>query len=311
VRRASPHTGRENRLNQFLKTAERVWQHPANANGRVAGLLRFARWQIYKHLLRRDLPFRYHGMSLPGYRDSHSMSAAYYFNGLSDWWEMCFLYDYLRPGDRFLDIGANVGIYSILAADLVGAEGHVDAFEPALIPSRRLQEAIQLNGLTGRVTIHRLAVTDKTGHVEFGFSADDCQSHVRRIGEETGTSQSVPAVRLDEYCGENHYAMAKLDIEGHEPLALLGATEMLRQGNPPVMQIEMAGYSKLFGVSTAEFVQRLSDTGYDCTCYDPVKRELTNAAKPWEMGLDNVLAVHRTARSMVEDRLKLKRDKLG
>ncbi len=240
---------------------------------------------------------------LPGFRDSHSMSAAYYFSGYPDWWEMRFMQDYLRPGDRFLDVGANVGVYSIFAAALVGADGQVDAFEPASIPANRLQQAIELNQLGGRINVHRLAVSDKTGSVEFGFAADDCQSHVRRNGEEAGDSISVPAVRLDEYCAGRTYAMAKFDIEGHEPLALSGASGMLANGNPRVMQIEMAGYSKLFGVSTSEFVQRLTDVGYDCFYYEPESRRLINAPRPWEMQLDNVLAIFRDGRELVEQRL--------
>jgi FkbM family methyltransferase len=281
----------------------RLWNHPGNASAKLSGVARYVNWQIHKRCFRRNLPFKYHGFMLPGFRDSHSMSAAYYFSGYPDWWEMRFMQDYLRPGDRFLDVGANVGLYSIFAAALVGVDGQVDAFEPASIPANRLQQAIELNQLDGRINVHRLAVSDKSGSVEFGFAADDCQSHVRRNGEEAGDSISVPAVRLDEYCAGRTYAMAKFDIEGHEPLALSGASGMLANGNPRVMQIEMAGYSKLFGVPTSEFVQRLADVGYDCFCYDPTSKRLLVASRPWEMQLDNVIAIHREAKSIVEDRL--------
>jgi hypothetical protein len=101
--------------------------------------------------------------------------------------------------------------------------------------------------------------------------------------------------------------MAKLDIEGHEPLALEGASKMMASGNPPVMQIEMAGYSKLFGVSTSEFIKRLSDFGYGCFFYDPRSRKLADASRPWEQQLDNVLAIHRASLPMVEQRLENQR----
>jgi hypothetical protein len=97
--------------------------------------------------------------------------------------------------------------------------------------------------------------------------------------------------------------MAKFDIEGHEPLALAGASGMLAEGNPPVMQIEMAGYSKLFGVPTAELIQRLDGADYQCLRYDPTRRQLSDASRPWEMSLDNVLAVFRPARQAVEARV--------
>lgn len=281
----------------------RVWNHPSNASAKLAGLARLVNWQIRKRFFQTDLPFTYHGFTLPGFRDSHSMSAAYYFAGFPDWSEMRFMQDYLRPEDRFLDIGANVGLYSIFAAALVGVKGHVDAFEPASIPANRLQRAVELNQLSDRISIHRLVVTDETGQVEFGFAADDCQSHVRRPGEEHGDAVSVHAVRLDDYCRGRFYAMAKLDIEGHEPVALSGAAGMLANGNPRVMQIEMAGYSKLFGVSTSEFVQRLADAGYDCYYYEPESRKLRSAPQPWEIPIDNVIAIFRDAMPFIQERL--------
>jgi FkbM family methyltransferase len=290
-------------VKQAFEMLNRIWNHPANAQRPWAGLSRYVGWQFNKRVLRRDLPFDFHGFTLPGYSDSHSMSAAYYFAGFPDWWEMKFLCDYLRPGDSFLDVGANVGLYSLLAASRVGRTGHVDAFEPAEMPARRLQESVNRNGLEPIVSIHRFAVTDHSGEVDFGFADDDCQSHVKRPGEQGAKSVSVSAIRLDEYCHGKTYAMAKFDIEGHEPLALAGASEMLAKGNPCVMQIEVAGYSKLFGVSTAEMIHWLSDRGYDCTCYDPVKRQLMKADRPWELGVDNVLAVQQSARSMAEERL--------
>lgn len=252
------------------------------------------------------MEFAYHGLVLPGYFDSHAASAAYYFAGFPDWWEMKFACDYLRPGDSFLDVGANIGLYTLLAASLIVPRGHVDAFEPAAIPIQRLMTAISRNGLKDVVSIHPFAAADRAGEIEFGFASDDCQSHVRRPDEPTDSSNAVRSVRLDDACQGTRYAMAKFDIEGYEPFALRGASRMLSRGNPPVMLIEMAGYSKLFGVSTAAFIQQLSDQGYDCTVYDPETRQLKSAARPWELGVQNVLAVHRTARTDIEKRLERK-----
>ena len=290
-------------MTRAIEMFQTIWNHPANSANRWAGLGRYARWQLNKRVVRRPIEFPYHGFVLPGYLDSHSMSAAYYFAGLSDWWEMRFICDYLREGDLFLDVGANVGLYSLLAAARVGGSGHVDAFEPADIPARRLQEAVDRNDLGKIISVHRFAVTDRNGYVDFGFADDDCQAHVRRIDEHDDSTVKVPAVRLDEHCAGRSYAMAKFDIEGHEPLALAGAAQMLAVGNPAVMQIEMAGYSKLFGVPTSELIGWLDDVGYDCTYYDPKTRELRPASRPWELPIDNVLAICRSARCDVESKL--------
>lgn len=291
-------------MRHVLDTLRLILDHPANEGRGVAALGRYAYWQLRKRLSRRPMDLSYHGFVLPGYFDSHAASAAYYFSGYTDYWEMKFICDYLRPGDSFLDIGANIGLYALLAASRIGSNGHVDAFEPADVPAGRLMEVVSRNQLDAVVSVHRLAAADRTGEMEFGFAVDDCESHVRRPDELGGALTAVPAVRLDDVCEGTQYAMAKLDIEGYEPFALKGASRMLAQGNPPVMQIEMAGYSKLFGVSTAAFIEQLSGRGYDCATYDPDACELKSITRPWETGLQNVLAVYRQARTDVQTRLE-------
>lgn len=286
-----------------MNLVSRIWTHPANRNHKWAGLTRLIRWQFHKRIIGNAFTFEYHGFKMRGHMDSHSVSAAFYFAGLPDWWEMRFAQDYLRPGDKFLDVGANVGLYTLLASALIGDDGHVDAFEPAEVPASRLQESLDQNSISHIAQVHRFAVTNHSGQVQFGFSHNDCQAHVRQSNESNEQSAKVPAILLDDFCGDTQYAMGKLDIEGHEPMALEGASKMLSCGNPPVLQIEMAGYSQLYGVTTAALIARLFDIGYDCLYYIPDERILAPAPRPWELGLDNVLAVHSPQRELVERRL--------
>ena len=65
------------------------------------------------------------------YPNSSSASKIIYFSAFPDFYEMGFMKDYLRPGDNFIDGGANIGLYTILAASLVGNNGKVVAFEPS------------------------------------------------------------------------------------------------------------------------------------------------------------------------------------
>ena len=97
--------------------------------------------------------------------------------------------------------------------------------------------------------------------------------------------------------------MAKLDIEGAEPFAIRGAASLLKAGNPPVLQIEAAGYSKNFGVPTDRLLTELCDLGYEITVFDPISRQLTPIRSPWEAGVDNVLAVYAARRNLVEERI--------
>lgn len=283
--------------------AAAIWRHPANRHRRTRGLVRFFGWQFLKHVLRRPVVIRFHNQRLKCYPDSTSTSAALYFSGYPDYWEMKFLQAYLRPGDNFLDIGANAGVYSILASAYIGAEGHIDAFEPVERTAARIEEQSSLNGLDN-LRVHRLAVCDQDGQLEFGYSSSDAMMHLRRTGEQAPNKMQVTGIQLDKFEPYQHYALGKMDIEGAEPLALAGAKERLRQANPPVWLLELTGYSTLYGVSSDEVVQQLADAGFECAVFHPETATLEYTSEPWILGVQNVLAVASGHRDFVAQRLR-------
>lgn len=247
---------------------------------------------------------RFHKQRLKCYPDSTSTSGALYFSGYPDYWEMKFLQAYLRPGDNFLDIGANNGVYSIPASAYIGTDGHIDAFEPMERTAARIEERAALNGLRN-LHVHRLAVCDQDGELEFGYSSNDAMMHARRPGEQQHQiHQKVQATRLDTFEPYRSYAVGKMDIEGAEPMALEGASERLRQANPPVWLLELAGYSTCYGVTSDEVLRRLAAAGYDCAVFDPRSRRLEYTSAPWTLGVQNILVIAAAHRGAVEDRLR-------
>lgn len=215
---------------------------------------------------------------------------------------MRFMLDYLRPGDRFIDVGANIGLYSIFAAAIAGPSGHVDAFEPAALPAERFQESVDINGLTN-VSLHRVAVSDVAGTTNFNVTLEDCTAHISPASQGGTGSDRVCTVRLDEYLPAEPYAMAKLDLEGYEPLAVRGAAGLMKQGKLPVLLLEMIGLSKRYGVSTSDFIAELDALGYGVAVYDPDTRTLKPTERPWEISVDNLLAIQRNQMAFVSHRL--------
>jgi FkbM family methyltransferase len=279
-----------------------IWKHPANSGRRLRTVLRFLNWQLTKRTIRRPRIIAFHGMRLKCYTDSNSTSAAIYFNGLADYWEMKFLLAYLRPGDNFLDVGANAGVYSILAASCVGDRGSIDAFEPMENMARRIEEQASMNCLSN-VQVLRLAASDRNGAVEFGFAYSDSMMHIRHRMDAVEAGIQVPSIRLDDFQPEKRYAMGKMDIEGAEPLALDGCKRRLRQANPPVWLLELAGYSGNYGMRSDEVIAHLAAAGYECAIYVPEGRRLVYTDQPWEHGVQNVLAIATMHKRNVEGRL--------
>jgi FkbM family methyltransferase len=145
----------------------------------------------------------------------------------------------LRPGDTFVDAGANQGYFSLLAAKLVGPSGRVVAFEPHGEARERLERHLELNELHGRVEVHPIALSDRTGvalmhqahHNSLASLVPD-QSPVRHLVA-FGAPFDVPTVRFDEW-RTRHAAGAirlmKIDVEGAELMVLNGMPETLRVG---------------------------------------------------------------------------------
>jgi FkbM family methyltransferase len=167
----------------------------------------------------------------------------------------------------------------------------------------RIEEQAALNGLRN-LHVHRLAVCDQDAKLEFGYSSSDATMHLRRPGEhEHSSHQTVQGTRLDTFEPYRTYAIGKMDIEGAEPMALEGASGRLRQANPPVWLLELAGYSSCYGVTSDEVLRRLSAAGYECAVFNPQLRRLEYTRTPWALGVQNVLVVAAAHRGAVERRI--------
>lgn len=279
-----------------------IWFHPANQSKRLRALYRFAIWQIYKRVIRRHIDIPVYNMTLRVYPDSTSASAVLYFNGLPDYHEMQFINHYLRPGDAFIDVGANVGVYTLLAASVVGKNGFIDAFEPHPKALERLRENIFINGLTS-VRIHPAAVGSVMGMIQFDALKEDTCSRIASDSRSRPSTIRVPCVMLDQIV-ERYYAMGKMDIEGAEPLALKGSERLLSQYNPPVWQLELAGYSKRYGSQTHEIIEWLFARGYEIALYDSNTHKLNYTQEHWKQGATNVLAIASGLKDKVLKRIQ-------
>ncbi len=141
------------------------------------------------------------------------------------------LQPFLQPGGVFVDVGANIGYYTLLAASRLGAQGQVFAFEPGVANCQLLQKSVDHNQFTN-VQLFPNAVADVPRMV--GLRMDDSNG-VIDITRQMDDMEQVTAVTLDEaLASQTRIDVIKMDIEGAEGLALQGATQLLRQHRPVV-----------------------------------------------------------------------------
>lgn len=229
-----------------------VWGHPANSGRRGRALLRAVRYQAQARLLRRR------GMARLGERswlwvDLHRTSAAkaIYANP-PDLPEMLAWRRALRQGGLFIDVGANVGTYTIWAAEL-GAE--VIALEPATDTFRLLQENIVLNGY--QVTAVRAAAGDHCGTVRFTAGLD-AGNRVAPHGPEV-----AELITVDSLMGNRRAAGMKIDVEGFEIDVLRGAANALAEHRIGLIQIEWNEMSvSAVGADRRPVAELLASYGY-------------------------------------------------
>lgn len=135
----------------------------------------------------------------------------------------------LRPGDWFVDAGANIGCYTVLAGKRVGPRGRVDAFEMIPETATRLSEHVALNGLEN-VTIHRLALSDVPGEqaeasLRLGHPG---QASIVRPPRPGARTFAVETTTLDAaLTAAGPVRLLKLDLEGGELRALAGGRQLL------------------------------------------------------------------------------------
>ncbi|HWA10142.1 MAG TPA: FkbM family methyltransferase [Opitutaceae bacterium] len=142
--------------------------------------------------------------------------------------DRAFLQRAIRPGMRVLDVGSNLGLYSVLAARLAGEGGRVICFEPDARLHAALRRNLAANGLA-RVETHAVALGAAAGEMEFHRSV--INSGDNHLGVERSAlfrrRTTVPVVRLDDYLPGLALDLVKLDVQGWELNVLRGMPDIL------------------------------------------------------------------------------------
>ncbi|MBI5567060.1 MAG: FkbM family methyltransferase [Chloroflexi bacterium] len=175
---------------------------------------------------------------------------------------------YLRAGDTFIDIGANIGYFTLLAASCVGATGHIHSFEPNPTTFKGLQRNVTLNNFK-QVSLNNAAVSNVPGQVQLwvGKEIDSGLVSMRQTSSLLTDTVTSQAMTLDEYVIANRVGKIramKLDIEGAEWLALQGAQQLLIGNNrPDLIALEaVQSHAAAFGVSIAQLIEFLIASQY-------------------------------------------------
>ncbi len=180
-----------------------------------------------------------------------------------------FLKFILQPGDVFLDVGANVGLFSLIASGSVGANGRVHAFEPVGKTFGRLVDNVNLNQMQN-VACHRLALSDKGGEAVMTIAKDGYDAWNSLGKPYMGSaldSETVPTLTLDQFVEEhslfNKIKAIKIDVEGWEAYVLAGGVKTLSSSQAPLIIIEFTEEAAALANSSCKTLfEALRQLGY-------------------------------------------------
>jgi len=245
--------------------------HPLNRGGRIQALSRILRWQIAARLLPEAsflLPFVAGGGLLV--RRGMTGATGNWYCGLDEMEDMGLVLHALRPGELFLDVGANIGSYSILAAAGVGA--NVISVEPIAETFSNLTANIRVNDLNSLISAHRVGLSDKPGTLFF-TTALDTVNHVLADGEDA-VAQAIAVTTMDAMCETQSPVVIKIDVEGHELPVLKGAERIL--ANPALLAVimELNDSGARYGIADADIDAWMIRKGFERCSYSPLDRRL-------------------------------------
>ncbi len=236
-----------------------VWEiatHPANHGGRWAAERRAATWHWRSRSGDPDAVVTVDGRTRLRVRPQQFSAVWTLYDGVHEWEELQFCLRFLRPGDHFVDVGANVGVFSALVGTRI-ADVRITAVEPFPPVRTDLESNLALNDLARTVSVVDAAVSDTSGEATFEVLGRDVLNRLAPGGATTGndgrSSITVPVTTLDELVGGDPPALIKIDVEGSELKVMQGARQLLSAGDPaPVLLFEQAGHGVHFGITQAD-----------------------------------------------------------
>lgn len=284
-----------------VRVLRRTKDHPANSDAPARAMLRALAWQVRKRLWYGPVRITAYDLDLEFPRTSGSLSNYFYFGECFEWEVICFIRAYLRPGERVLDVGANVGMFTYAAYQCVKPTGHVTALEPSPWAAATIRRNVSINGLSDSIEVLEVAAASTEGEAE--FTADlDVSNHLKRSSGRTFSRDSIVVqVRsLDSLVEDDTLiSLMKLDVEGAEMLALNGFRRHLSEGNPPVILMEAHDHSlRKMGSSREAVMSLMGEVGYGQYVYD--HSGLKRPPPGWN---DDVVLIHSASSSDVMRRL--------
>jgi FkbM family methyltransferase len=248
-------------INSFLRTWRFINSHPLASRNIPLALQLWLKWQIGSRILKMPIVVPFVGESQLVVEIGMTGATGNIYSGLHEFVDMAFTLHLLKPGDLFVDVGANIGSYTVLASKVAGANSF--SIEPVPATFQRLRRNINLNDISSLVDSRCCAVGQNHGQIKFTSNLDT----TNQVADDNyqGNTINVPVESLDSLLENLRPTLIKIDVEGFEPNVIAGAIKMLKCDSLLAILLETVN---------SEIEKALEDAGFETASYDPFKREM-------------------------------------
>ncbi len=283
-----------------LEKLKDVVRQPAFRQSPIKVICRIIKWQFFRVFNQQPL-LKFDGsIWIKLYTDDDDVATRTYYFDYHEPKIFSFLNKYLKDGMTYVDVGANIGVYTLFAAKRVGTRGKVFAFEPQTKTFNRLIENIQLSKLEN-IIAEQAAVGEQEGKLEIVTNDKySSVSYTKHINSETSALNTCRMITLDAYFkAVKDIDYLKIDVEGFEFYVLRGAEQMLKKKIPSIIQLELIEkFQNRSGSSIKRICQLMNSLGYK---FFYLKENLLNLAPPYNeeendniYNYNDIFAIHET-----------------
>ncbi len=251
------------------------FQHPLTRRNLAGGLSRYFKWHVQNLFKRVEKKHRLIGEVAIYMSNADSAALVNYYTGLYEFEEMSFVLHFLRHNDLFVDVGANIGVFTLLASGHVGCDSI--SVEPIPSTFKRLNQNLSLNAIEDKVTALNIGLGSANAVLHFSNSTENS---VNAVTSETADSVAVGVKTMDDVVPEVHRyenILVKIDVEGFETEVVKGASELLANQKLKAIIIELNGSGDKYGFDEEQVKQTLTKHGFQAYHYNPWLRELTQS----------------------------------
>jgi len=253
-----------------LRTAKFLLSHPISKRNKVAAFYRFFSWQLRSRLFKKPVAYSFVNQSKLLVYPGMTGATGNIYAGIHEFYDMSFVLHALRSSDVFVDVGANIGSYTVLAGGAIGSE--CVSVEPVPSTFAHLIENVQLNNLEEKVECLNLGLGKDDGMLRFSASKDT-MNHVVDNEDNCEDCIEVAVKPLDAILNEKTPTIIKIDVEGWEASVMAGAHSILSRKEPLALLMEF-GLGKRYGFDEKKLYQKILDYGFQRASYAPFERSL-------------------------------------